>query len=141
MSASASASASPSAAERWLLPMLASMRVRPGMYLGDERIESLSLYLSAYQTAREDAGLVGMHPDDQAMLKSFELRLAEGMPEGGTVEGIPWNVLVIMRDSGPRNIRTFFGLFEGHLQVLGQSLDNVPPWVPSYASRVRDGAI
>lgn len=115
--------------------MLASMRVRPGMYLGDERMESLSLFLGAYEQGREDAGLVGMHADDHALLRTFEAQLAEGMTDGGGVEGIPWNALVKMRDPGPKNVHTFFRLFEAHLQLLGQSLDAVPRWVPGDVRR------
>ncbi len=45
------------------------------MYLGDERVHSLEVYVGGYMLARKDLGLAMYTPADEEFVKSFELML------------------------------------------------------------------
>lgn len=116
--------------ERWLLPVLARIRQRPGMYLGDERVQTLGAFLAAYECGRVDVGGAGMDANDARLLHDFEAWLCATMEHGpqGTAG---WCLLVGRVDSGAHNVKTFFTLFEQFLSSEGQSLDDVTPWTPA----------
>lgn len=121
--------------ERWLLPVLACIRQRPGMYLGDERVETLAAYLSAYELGRVDVGGSGLDAKDARLLQEFEGWICAQTPEFGAQGTAGWSLLVRRVDSSAQNVRTFFTLFEQFLATRGESLNNVTPWTP-LASRL-----
>ncbi len=57
----------------WLLSHLASIRTRPGMYLPDERVETLRSYLLGYEQAREDLGLPRYTRKESKILSDFDV--------------------------------------------------------------------
>jgi hypothetical protein len=119
------------AQERWLLPMLARIRTRPGMYLCDERVESLDRYLAGYSQAREDVGQAWMASADEAVWRGFEAWLVTradgGVPPPSLQYWPSWARAVIQIDAGPSNVLTFFRLFEEYLNSIGESFSKVTP--------------
>ncbi len=117
----------------WLLPMLAAIRTKPGIYIGAETIHALDLFTFGYEEARDDLGICGMSASDKEWLAKFgewlALRAAE--PELGSRE---WSHQIYWLDPSDKNIHTFFKLFEEFLQTKGQSLDAVERWVPTFSS-------
>ena len=109
--------------ENWLLPFLARVRPRPGMYLGDEKLETLHAYVLGRRHGRESAGLVGMTEAEQLLLTSFAQWLTTQFPEVGDGE---WAVLV-GRLGSDRPARKFLELFERFLLSNSKSLLSVPP--------------
>lgn len=55
--------------DSWLLVFLRRVRHRPGMYLGDERLNSLSCYVQGAISALKHAGSAG--DDEEAFLRAF----------------------------------------------------------------------
>ena len=109
----------------WLLPFLALLRKRPPMFLyGEERVESLSIYLAAYRQARGDLGFKRMTSEDAELLENFTTWLRSKLNHRGNAG---WTALVLMVDSGPRNVRTFFRLLEEFLATTGRSLETIEP--------------
>ena len=117
--------------ERWLLPLLARVRTRPGMFLGDERVETLATFLAGYEQGRADVGGVGMHDDDALLLNEFDAWLAERTERHGSQGALRWPQLVGRLDEGPKNVRTFFDLLEEFLESAGRSLNSASAWSPS----------
>lgn len=109
----------------WLLPLLALMRPAPGQFLGDERLHSLEVYLVAYRQARADLSIERMSPDDERVLADFGSWLASRDTE---LTDVSWPIYVQRVDGGPKNVRTFFRLFEEFLAASGRSLEQVEPW-------------
>lgn len=128
--------------DRWLLPFLAKVRTRPGMFLGDERLVTLAAFLAGYEQGRADVGVPGMHDDDAALLNEFDTWLAEQTEHHGTQGALRWPQLVEKIDSGSKNVGTFFRLLDEFLESSGRSLVNVPEWAPigwqPNASSVKD---
>lgn len=120
------------ATDRWLLPILATIRIRPGAFLGDERVETLSTFLAAYEMGRCDVGFVGMALDDEAVLAAFEGWLVDRTKEHGEQGTAGWPSLVKRIDNSERSVVTFFALFEEFLQGRGDSLDKVQQWTSSF---------
>lgn len=120
------------ATDRWLLPILATIRIRPGAFLGDERVETLSTFLLAYEMGRCDVGFVGMAPEDKAVLAAFEGWLVDRTKEHGEQGTAGWPSLVKRIDNSERSVVTFFALFEEFLQGRGDSLDKVQQWTSSF---------
>lgn len=46
-------------------------------FLGDERVETLEVFMAAYAQGREDVGGVGMYEEDAALLAGFDTCIAE----------------------------------------------------------------
>lgn len=112
---------------RWLLPVLAFIRQRPGMYLGGERIERLDCYLCGYAQGRADLGAVRMEPEDEELLDGFSAWLAEKRKV--RAQGLRhWTILVQRIDRGSKSVHTFFKLFEEFLRTRGTSFDDAPKW-------------
>lgn len=112
---------------RWLLPVLAVIRQRPGMYLGGERIELLDCYLRGYGQARADVGVARMDSEDEELLDAFSSWLARKTRV--RAQGLRhWSLLVPRVDRGARNVNTFFKHFDEFLRERGTSFDDVPPW-------------
>ncbi len=116
--------------EGWLLPFLATIRARPGMYLGDERVGTLRSFLAGYEQARADLGFVGMADSDVAILSRFDAWLEEKTRAHGSAGSARWPQLLHRIDASERNVQTFLKLFEEFLQSEGRSLDRVEKWVP-----------
>jgi len=107
--------------DRWLVPLLARISRRPGMYLGDERAESLCKYLLGYQQARGDAGLVPMSSEDKVLVEGFAAWLAE--KTGQDQRSLSWPGLLSRIDDGNKGVGTFFRLFEEFLNGRGESME------------------
>jgi|GEM_PF-1567995 len=118
---------------RWLLPMLATIRTRPGSYLGAETIRALDLFTFGYEQAREELGLCGQSQTDKECMAQFGEWLARRAGETD-MEMSRWTYQIYQLDSSEKDIHTFFKLFEEFLQTKGQSLDAVEPWVPTLPS-------
>lgn len=116
------------ATERWLLPFLATIRTRPGMFLGDERVETLQTLMVGYEMGREDAGGVGMYAEDAALLARFDAWMAQRANYDRSHRSVAWPSLVKRLDDSERSVVMFFKLFEEFLHTTGQSLDNVGRW-------------
>lgn len=95
------------------------------MFLRDERVESLEVYLAAYAQARADLGFKGMTDEDLQLVQNFNLWLANKLNWHANVS---WLSFVRRADSGPRNVHTFFRLLEEFLAKNGTSLDEIEPW-------------
>lgn len=122
-----------SAAEPWLLPFLAQIRPRPGMYLGHESARLLWHYLSGYAQARADLGLPIYGRGEPDHLTRFREWLAERHGYGGTTMG--WYDMIEDLDPSERNLKTFFREFEAYLRDAGIDFASVKARVPtSWAS-------
>lgn len=117
----------------WLLAMLATIRMRPGSYLGAETIRALDLFTFGYEQAREELGLCGQSQTDKECMAQFGEWLARRAGETD-MEMSRWTYQIYQLDSSEKDIHTFFKLFEEFLQTKGQSLDAVEPWVPTLPS-------
>jgi hypothetical protein len=117
----------------WLLPMLATIRTRPGSYLGAETTRALNLFRYGYEEAREELGLCGESQTDKECMAQFGEWLARRAGETD-MEMSRWTYQIYQLDSSEKDIHTFFKLFEEFLQTKGQSLDAVERWVPTFSS-------
>ena len=117
----------------WLLPMLATIRTKPGIYIGAETTRALNLFRYGYEEARDDLGICGMSVSDKEWLAKFGEWLALRAPDSDRDEA-EWSLQIYRLDSSEKNIHTFFKLFEEILQTKGQSLDAVEHWVPTFPS-------
>lgn len=114
----------------WLLPMLPTIRTRPGSYLGAETTCALNLFRYGYEKARGDLGICEMSLSDKEYLDQFGEWLA--LRAAPSDRDFPqWSNQIYWRDPSEKNIHTFFKLFEEFLQTKGQSLDAVERWVPT----------
>ncbi|MCB9601464.1 MAG: hypothetical protein H6720_14165, partial [Sandaracinus sp.] len=59
-----------------LMPFLRRICTRPGMFLGDERVGTLDVYLQAYGQAREDLGVAELVESEATLLDDFGRWLA-----------------------------------------------------------------
>ena len=98
------------------------------MFLGDERAHTLECFLSAYDLGRIDAGLPGLHPDDEALLAAFNVWLLPRTQALALASTGRWLSRVKMIDSSEKNVATFFHLFEKFLRSRGSSFEDVPFW-------------
>lgn len=117
----------------WLLPMLATIRTRPGNYLGAETTRALNLFRYGYEEARDDLGICGMSASDKEWLAKFGAWLALRAADSER-DDAEWSLQIYRLDSSEKDIHTFFKLFEEFLQTKGQSLDAVERWVPKFSS-------
>lgn len=111
---------------------LARVRVRPGMYLGDETVRTLGAYLAGYQHALINEGLYedsfAKFPDRTPdVLSAFARWL---LVEANDTRTISWSALIESEDPSSRNIYSFYRRFEQFLETRGQNLDE---WTPSWA--------
>jgi hypothetical protein len=106
------------------LRCLAQVRVRPGMYLGDERVKTLAMFLCGYERALCDLGGSGM---GAIVLTEFREWLSKELNES---RSLGWSELIELEDASARNIYTFFRRFEQFLETRGENLDT---WTPSWA--------
>lgn len=98
------------------------------MFLGDERVQSLALFIVAYEFGRLDGGAPGMHDDDMKLLRDFADSLSAEAGLMTSTNG--WENMIRIIDPGPKSVRTFFVRFEQYLQTLGRSLETVEHWFP-----------
>ena len=103
----------------WLLAFLKRVRTRPGMFLGDENVKTLSTFLQAYGQARIDLGVPEFATAEASLLDEFETWLAARLHD---TRDVAWPTLVATEDPGERNVQTFFLRFEEFLQERGDSL-------------------
>lgn len=115
---------------QWLLGMLATIRTRPGAFLGDERVSTLRAFLAGYEQGREDAGLVGMHKHDSELLERFDRWLGELLEVDISQGASRWPQLVAQIDSGAQNALTFFRLLTQFLNSVGIDWEQIPYWAP-----------
>ncbi|MBL8910265.1 MAG: hypothetical protein JNM17_06135 [Archangium sp.] len=59
----------------WLIPLLAKLRTRPAMYLGDRTVQALGSYVYAFANGR-DSLLAGSSDSDLDILRKFARWLA-----------------------------------------------------------------
>lgn len=100
----------------WLLPFLRQMSVRPGAYLGCERVQSLDLFLTAYMLARSDLGAPEYGTGEERLLGNFAAWLEQRLDISDT-RG--WWGLIERYDPSDTNIRTFIKLFDEFLRTNG----------------------
>ncbi len=102
----------------WLVRVLAEVRIRPGMWLGSERVGDLDLYLAGYIRARVH---LGEDDSDCAVLEAFaswlRLRVDQGRPSS-----LGWPGLIARIDPSTKNVWTFFNEFEAFLIEGGDEL-------------------
>jgi hypothetical protein len=93
----------------WLVRVLAEVRIRPGMWLGSERVGDLDLYLAGYIRARVH---LGEDDSDCAVLEAFaswlRLRVDQGRPSS-----LGWPGLIARIDPSAKNVWTFFKRVRG----------------------------
>jgi hypothetical protein len=106
--------------EPWLLRFLAVVKTRPGMWVpGPETVSNLQTYLCGYRQARGDLGLPAHGEGEEELLDAFGQWMARRLK---TQKQLGWAEYVQEVDSGPRNIITFFELFEEFLSSVGKQL-------------------
>lgn len=106
--------------EPWLLRLLAVVRTRPGMWVpGPETAANLQTYLIAYRQARADLGMPEYGRGEEDLLERFEKWVGEHLKSSKTMG---WASYVQEADSSPKNVHTFFRLFEEFLAEIGMSL-------------------
>lgn len=115
--------------DTWLLPFLAQIRQRPGMYLGHESARLLSHYLAGYCQARADLGLPVFGRDEPDHLARFRDWLARRHDHGRTTMG--WCDMIEQLDPSDRNLGTFFREFEMYLGHQGIELGAVAGRLPA----------
>ena len=103
----------------WLLPFLGVVKTRPGMYLGDERVQTLTTYILAYTQAREDLGVPPYGPGEQELLEEFTYWLADRRQSD---DNCSWPGHIRRIDASDANVHTFFRLFEEYLAERGKAL-------------------
>ena len=100
--------------EPWLLRLLAVVRTRPGMWIpGPETVENLETYLIGYRQARGDLGLPPYGEGEEDLLDRFERWLKRRLK---TEKELGWSMYVTEIDDGPKNVVTFFRLFDEFLE-------------------------
>ncbi len=106
------------AASAWVVDVLRSLYGHPGMWLGAEDVRALDNYLAGCERGRRDCG----RDEDSSIL--FELRrwmVSEGhVPPELDKTSMGWVGFVEKLDPSPKNIYTFFRLFDEFLVSLGQ---------------------
>ena len=100
-----------------ILRCLARVRVRPGMYIGDERARTLERFLVGYECCLSDVFRPGDGPD---VLTEFREWLSQEMNE---TRSLGWYGLIELEDASDRNVYTFFKRFDEFLWTRGESLD------------------
>lgn len=105
--------------DSWLLPLLSAVKVRPGAYMGDEKVATLATYLRGYVQAREDIGALAYGDAEKEVLSDFGSWLARRIGSKGRA---PWYAHIREVDDSDRSIRTFFALFEAFLAESGLKL-------------------
>lgn len=98
----------------WLLAFLRRMSVRPGAYLGSERVEALELFINAYTQARTDLGVPEFGSGEERMLVDFTQWLEERL---GIHDTRGWWGLIARFDASDTNVRTFVHLFDEFLRT------------------------
>jgi hypothetical protein len=97
----------------WLLPFLACIRKRPGMYLGREDVHTLDTFIFAYALSRRHSGL----PPGTTLLDEFRDWIRHATGNADTSHD--WCSCVAAVDPSPRNILTFFRYFDDFLAQRG----------------------
>lgn len=115
----------------WLLSVLATIRTRPGAFLGDERVSTLCAFLAGYEQGREDAGLVGMHVHDAELLLQFDRWLGSALNVDISQGASRWPQLIAQVDNSPQSVQTFFRLLTQFLSLNNTFWEQVPRWVPN----------
>jgi hypothetical protein len=105
--------------DSWLLPFLKRIHVRPGMYLGDERVRTLATYIQGYTQAREDLGVPEFGDGEGLVLREFEKWLSA---KRNDTRDVAWPSLIEAVDGTERNVQTFFRLFDEFLAGREDSL-------------------
>jgi hypothetical protein len=103
----------------WLLAFLKRVSARPGMFLGDENVKTLSTFIQGYRQARIDLGVPELGTAESSLLDEFEKWLADKL---GDTRDVAWPTLIATEDPSERNTQTFFSRFEEFLQERGDSL-------------------
>lgn len=87
------------------------------MYLGEETVDALQLYLNGVMRGRV---LCGQSGDDE-MLQEFALWMREQEEFRGVSvsAAMRWRSLIVSLDGGAHNIRTFYKLFRRFLTEIG----------------------
>ncbi|WP_433927078.1 hypothetical protein AB3662_29085 [Sorangium cellulosum] len=113
----------------WLLAFLRRVSVRPGMFLGDENVRTLAVFIQEYCQARVDLGMPEFGATESSLLAEFEKWLATKLDD---TRDVAWPTLIAADDPGERNVRAFFSRFEEFLRERGDSLSHSAdvPWPP-----------
>jgi hypothetical protein len=100
----------------WLLAYLAVVRPRPGMYIGNEDVRTLAMYVRGYCDGRLSVGFPAFPPDEASILHDFERWMRNRLQGGNNFD---WPMLVGLVDDSSRNLQTFYALFDEFLQSAG----------------------
>lgn len=95
----------------WLIEFIEKIKVRPGMYLGDERLSTLRAYISGYCQAREDLGVVALDEFEVNVLNEFKYWLAV---KHGRRLNLDWSGYVehCFSNNPEESVLEFFKLFD-----------------------------
>lgn len=111
------------AEDPWLLPFLSLIRHRPGMFLGDESVRTLEVFIRGYIQARRDLELPAFAAEEDGLLTSFEAWLSESL---GDRKCVSWATFIEQLDPSGRNVISFMRYFEDFLKERGMSLAAPP---------------
>jgi len=94
----------------WLLEFLELIRKKPGMYLGENRVERLEAYILGYRQARIDFGLPEFHESEESILEGFTYWLAVKLK---STMSLNWAGFISHElDPSQDNIYTFYKYFD-----------------------------
>ncbi|WP_437997796.1 hypothetical protein WMF26_45295 [Sorangium sp. So ce185] len=113
----------------WLLAFLKRVSVRPGMFLGDENVKTLAMFIQGYCQVRVDLGMPEFGAGESSLLDEFQKWLSTKLND---TRDVAWPTLIATEDPGERNVRRFFSRFEAFLRERGDSLSHPAdaPWPP-----------
>jgi hypothetical protein len=106
--------------ERWLIPWLEMVAVRPGAYLGSEAVEALECYIDGYASGRAAAGFPRFGEGEGELLDEFTSWLKQ---KAGRVDSNLWRSACIeILNPSDHNARTFCALWKAFLRAKGVSI-------------------
>ena len=119
----------------WLLPLLSVIKLRPVMFLGDDRVQSLYALLSGYMMARNSLGFEALTSNDDATLVGFNSWLSNRFFPGREL----WAVKIFeMHDSLSEDVATFFDQLEEYLDTTGRSLPDGATFLEAFREPPKD---
>jgi hypothetical protein len=106
--------------ERWLIPWIETITVRPGTYLGTEAVDALDCYIEGYAAGRAAAGFPRFGEGEETLLDEFTLWLKEKV---GRADSNLWRSACIqILDPSEHNARTFCARWKEFLAMKGISV-------------------
>jgi hypothetical protein len=100
----------------WLLPFLACVRRRPGMFLGAQDVHTLATFIAAYSLSRQHQGL----SSGTGLIDEFESWLL--IRHDQVTTNLGWQGCIRTLDPSADNIFTFYRELEVFLAERGLAL-------------------